>query len=81
MRRTISLMLVACGLLAAQQEKKEEPKVFRTFELKYIDAQRVRSILQPAFPFNMSGEPGSKILVVSGPREVVMAIEEALKKL
>jgi len=84
MKRFLLAVLLMALPLAAQEEKKPEPKppvtVQKLFVLKYADPQNVRNLLQ-VFHANFDANREMRVLAVDATPETMAAIEDAIKRL
>jgi hypothetical protein len=64
----------------ARQEEEQKDWQTRIFEIKYAEPRYVRQALS-MFRANLSPEPNSRIIGVRAPKEIMPAIEDAIKRL
>jgi hypothetical protein len=82
--KNLALVLAFLALpLAAQEQKKEEPKepqVQKLFVLKYADPQQVNNLIR-VFTANTNPDASMHAIAVSATPEAMAAIEDAIKRL
>ena len=82
--KNLLLVVVLMALpLAAQDQKKEEPKepqVQRLFVLKYADPNQISNLIR-VFTSNVTPNAAMHALAVSASPEAMAAIEDAIKRL
>ncbi len=83
MRKLLAVLILAALPMAAQDQKKEEPKealVQKLFVLKYADPNQVNNLIH-VFTNNTTPNSAMHAIAVSATPEAMAAIEDAIKRL